>query len=103
MTDETPLQLQKPLVAQVSDIEHPGTVGLVDATVEAGLEVKARSQWSYARRRFLRHRLAMGGLVALIVIFGSGIFASHIAPYSFEQIDLNNVLAGPSSHHLFGT
>ena len=38
---------------------------LVDATVSAGLELKIRSQWSYARMRFLRHRLAMAGLVGL--------------------------------------
>jgi peptide/nickel transport system permease protein len=98
-----PLGLEKPLVAQVSDIERPSMTGLVDATVEAGLEVKARSQWSYARRRFVRHRLAMGGILGLIVIFGAGIFANYIAPYSFEQIDLNNVLAAPSGAHYFGT
>jgi ABC-type dipeptide/oligopeptide/nickel transport system permease subunit len=100
---EPPLGMQKPLVAQVSDIEHPATSGLVDPTIDAGLEVKTRSQWSYARSRFLRHRLAMGGLLALIIIFGAGIFANYVAPYSFEQIDLNNVLAAPSGAHYFGT
>jgi peptide/nickel transport system permease protein len=81
------------------------TLGLTDTTVEAGLEIKARSQWSYARRRFLRHRLAMGGLIVLIIVFGAGALASLIAPYSFEQIDLNNGLQGPttSGHHYFGT
>jgi peptide/nickel transport system permease protein len=76
-----------------------------DATAEAGLELKVRSQWSYARTRFLRHRLAMVGLVGLIVIFGAGAFAGHVAPYSFEQIDLNNILHGPTTqgHHFFGT
>ncbi|HTZ06401.1 MAG TPA: ABC transporter permease [Gaiellaceae bacterium] len=79
--------------------------GLTDSTVEAGLEVKVRSQWDYARRRFLRHRLAMIGLVGLIILFGAGIFANFIAPYSFEQIDLNNVLHAPtlSGQHYFGT
>ena len=76
-----------------------------EGTVEAGLEVKVRSQWSYARNRFFRHRLAMAGLVGLIVIFGAGAFAGHVAPYSFEQIDLNNILHGPTTqgHHFFGT
>ena len=77
----------------------------VDGTYEAGLELKARSQWSYARRRFLRHRLAMSGLIVLVLIFGTGIFANLAAPYSFEQIDLTNVLHGPTTvaHHFFGT
>ena len=76
-----------------------------DATVAAGLEVATRSQWDYARRRFLRHRLAMLGLIGLIIIFGAGIFAGHVAQYSFEEIDLNNILHGPTTqgHHWFGT
>ena len=31
----------------------------------------------------------MGGSIVLIIVFGAGIFANYIAPYSFEQIDLN--------------
>jgi peptide/nickel transport system permease protein len=79
--------------------------GAVDETAAAGLELTARSQWSYARRRFLRHRLAMIGLFGLVVIFGAGAFASHVAPYTFDQIDLTNVLHPPTTvgHHYFGT
>ena len=82
-----------------------GQTGLTDATAEAGLEVKVRSQWDYARRRFLRHRLAMGGLILLVIIFGAGIFANYIAPYTYDGIDLNNILAPPTfaGHHFFGT
>jgi peptide/nickel transport system permease protein len=79
--------------------------GLFDSTIEAGLEFKARSQWSYARRRFLRHRLAMAGLVGLVIIFGAGILANFVAPYSYSAIDLNNILHPPTTaaHHFFGT
>ena len=92
------------MVHQVSDITAQAP-GVIDSTVEAGLELKARSQWSYARARFLRHRLAMTGLVVLVVVFGAGIFANFIAPYSFDQIDLTLVLHGPTSagNHYFGT
>jgi peptide/nickel transport system permease protein len=77
----------------------------VDATSAEGMEMKARSQWSYARRRFLRHRLAMIGLAGLIIIFGAGALASYVAPYTFDQIDLTNVLHAPTTvgHHYFGT
>jgi ABC-type dipeptide/oligopeptide/nickel transport system permease subunit len=76
-----------------------------DSIATEGLELKARSQWSYACRRFLRHRLAMIGLVGLIVIFGAGALASVVAPYTFDQIDLTNVLHPPTTvgHHYFGT
>jgi ABC-type dipeptide/oligopeptide/nickel transport system permease subunit len=72
---------------------------------EHGLELKARSQWSYARSRFLRHRLAMASLVLLVVIFGAGVFANHIAPYSYSAINLNAILKSPTTvgHHYFGT
>jgi ABC-type dipeptide/oligopeptide/nickel transport system permease subunit len=102
---EPPLGLEKPLVAQVSDVAHPSLTGLVDSTVEAGLEMKARSQWSYARTRFLRHRLAMGGLAGLVILFGAGIFANYLAPYPVDAIDLTRVLQAPTSvgNHWFGT
>jgi len=86
--------------AQGAALAAPGTL---DATVEAGLEVKVRSQWSYARSRFFRHRLAMGSLIVLIIVFGAGALANYVAPYSFSQIDLTNILAAPSSQHWFGT
>jgi ABC-type dipeptide/oligopeptide/nickel transport system permease subunit len=90
-------------------VEFPGTAGVqtgvVDATVEAGLELKVRSQWSYARMRFLRHRLAMFGLLGLVILFGAGAFANYVAPYSYSEIDLNNILHAPTTigHHYFGT
>ncbi|HZT94415.1 MAG TPA: ABC transporter permease [Gaiellaceae bacterium] len=77
----------------------------VDVTVAAGLELKIRSQWSYARNRFLRHRLAVLALFLLIGIFLVGAFANYIAPYSYSAIDFNNLLIGPTTRaqHYFGT
>ena len=82
-----------------------GEAGVVDSTVAAGLEVKARSQWDYARKRFLRHKLAMGSLIVLVFIFLVGVFANYIAPYSYQAIDLSNILHPPTTvgHHFFGT
>jgi peptide/nickel transport system permease protein len=70
---------------------------------QAGLQLKVRSQWSYARMRFFRHRLAVMGLIGLVIIFGAGIFANFIAPYGYAQIDLTHILQGPSHAHYFGT
>jgi peptide/nickel transport system permease protein len=80
-------------------------VGDVAATFEAGLELKVRSQWSYARSRFLRHRLALVGLFVLTIIFGAGAFANYVAPYSFAHLDLFHTLLPPTTtaHHFFGT
>jgi ABC-type dipeptide/oligopeptide/nickel transport system permease subunit len=101
----TPVRVDPPLGPVLGGVVATPP-GLADATVAAeGLDLRARSQWSYARRRFFRHRLAMIGLLGLIIIFGVGTFANYVAPYHFDQIDLNNVLRGPTSigHHWFGT
>jgi peptide/nickel transport system permease protein len=81
----------------------PGPVGDTAGTAAAGLELKARSQWSYARSRFFRHRLALLGLVVLAVIFGAGIFANFIAPYGVADLDLTVIYHAPEHGHIFGT
>ena len=82
-----------------------GEAAIGDTTSAAGLEVKVRSQWAYARVRFVRHRLAMASLVVLVFIFGVGVFANFIAPYGYSAIDLTNILHPPTTqaHHFFGT
>src|SRR4051795_5386594 len=71
---------------------------------EHGLELKARSQWAYARKRFFRHRLAMASLIVLIVILGAGVFAKQVAPYAYDQQDFAHRCQGPplEGHHCFG-
>ena len=74
----------------------PGSAGSplasdADLAYEAGVELKSRSQWSYARTRFLRHRLAVVSLVILILFALVAIFAKQIAPYGFDEIDLESI------------
>jgi peptide/nickel transport system permease protein len=47
----------------------------------------------------------MASLIVLAIIFGAGIFANWIAPYSFSSIDLTNILSPPTTtaQHYFGT
>jgi peptide/nickel transport system permease protein len=72
---------------------------------ESGLEPAARSQWAYARMRFFRHRLAVASLVVLVFICLAGVFAPQLAPYSYDEIDLDNATLSPrlDGWHLFGT
>jgi len=72
---------------------------------EAGVEPKARSQWAYARIRFFRHKLAVVSLFVLIAIGFVAIFAKRVAPYEFDELDLENITSGPTftDKHLFGT
>jgi len=78
---------------------------------EAGVELKARSQWSYVRMRFFRHKLAVASLVILFLFALVAIFAKQLAPYGFDEIDLSNpdpntgLALSPrfEGKHLFGT
>ena len=62
--------------ASVAVVGEPQLAVQVDEDLElaydAGLDLKARSKWGYAVRRFLRHRLAM---VSLIVLLFRGLVA----------------------------
>jgi ABC-type dipeptide/oligopeptide/nickel transport system permease subunit len=77
----------------------------LDLAYETGVEVKARSQWSLALRRFLRHRLAVGSLLVIVGFTFVAIFAEQVAPYAYDELDLNNTNQAPTleGHHYFGT
>ena len=45
----------------------------------------------------------MVGLIIVILMYLTAIFAPLIAPYEFDEINLENVIAGPSLEHPMGT
>jgi ABC-type dipeptide/oligopeptide/nickel transport system permease subunit len=108
-TDPSPLAVAPPGAERGVDGALPGDPRelMVDPAAslvyESGLEIQARSQWGYARRRFMRHRLALGSLIVLLGIFGCGVFANAIAPYTYKQINLESLSQAPSAKHIFGT
>jgi peptide/nickel transport system permease protein len=95
--------LARPGSGAVALPEEPTGVGDLTLTYETGVELKARSQWAYARMRFFRHRLAVASLVVLLLLSGVAIFASRVAPHGFNDQDLLNILAEPNRDHPFGT
>ncbi|WP_405148446.1 ABC transporter permease [Sphaerisporangium sp. NBC_01403] len=62
-----------------------------------------RTQWQLARRRFLRHRLAVAGLGVLAVLLIGCFGADVIAPYERGVQDLTLGPTPPSAAHWFGT
>ena len=77
----------------------------VELELAVGAEAVARTQWQLFRRRFLRHRLALGSLVLLILLCLACFGAEFVAPYSPTRIDIALVgtAHGPSWKHPFGT
>jgi peptide/nickel transport system permease protein len=81
-----------------------GAVGAGDTLVhETGIEIKARSQWAYARMRFLRHKIAVGSLVVLLLLGLVAVFAEQVAPFGFDEQNYDIINSGPSTDHPFGT
>ncbi len=73
-------------------------------------EVRGRSPWADARRRFLRNRAAMAGLAILVLVTAFALFGSHLAAWNNQDLDFAVMgqvaeLGGPSlaSGHYFGT
>lgn len=69
------------------------------------MEVEARSQWQLFRRKFFRHKLAMGSLVFLVLIVIAAFNAERIAPYAYDEIDVLRANTPPTfeGFHFFGT
>lgn len=74
------------------------------------VEVKGRSPWADARRRFLRNKAAMAGLVILILVGLFAIFGNYFAVWSNEELDFSVMgqvatMGVPSleNGHYFGT
>lgn len=66
-----------------------------------GVSPRARSHG--LRRRFLRNKLAVVGLLMVTVVFVTAVFAPLLAPADPSDQNLIEALAPPSSEHWFGT
>ncbi len=70
---------------------------------EYTMDLEAEGQWARARRRFMQHRLAVASLVILAIVFAAGFLSSHIAPFGYEEVNINALSSAPSWSHPFGT
>ena len=78
---------------------------LMEQMPESGSDTETRtvSLWGDVWKRFLANKLAVIGLVFVILLILVAIFADLIAPYSITERDSENFRTGPSSEHWFGT
>jgi peptide/nickel transport system permease protein len=101
-------------IPQAIGMPNDPTIIGADVTLayESGLNIQARGQWGYVWRRFVRHKLAMASAAVLAIIFLIAIFAPQVAPYAYDEIDLEALYTPPHfetwnllspQNHLFGT
>ena len=71
--------------------------------VENKRDNKKKSQLGEVWFRLKKDKLALVGLTILILLILMAIFAGVIAPYEYDEQNLNNILQSPNKEHLFGT
>ena len=59
--------------------------------------------WVLALRRFLRHRLALSGLIVMAAVAALAVGAQYVAPHSPTALDTVAFQAAPSETHPLGT
>lgn len=71
----------------------------VDESIKADKSSKARA----FVKKFMKRKTAVAGLVVILCFVIIAIIGPILAPYDYTAYDYGNVLAGPSSQHIFGT
>lgn len=66
-------------------------------------EKKTGIMASDGMRRFLKNRLSILGIVILLVFVLASVFADLIAPFPYDEQNLNAIYQSPSLEHPFGT
>lgn len=64
---------------------------------------RGQSLWGRAWYRFRRKKVAMAALITILVIYSAGFSSPLIAPYGYNDQDLDHALEGPSALHWMGT
>ncbi len=67
--------------------------------IAVAIKTFAKDAWD----RFRKNKLALAGLIFLIVMILLAIIVPQVAPYKFDTQDMANRNAMPSLQHLFGT
>ncbi len=54
-------------------------------------------------RRLAKNKMAMAGLLVVMILFVVAIGANYLSPYPPDEIDVDNILAAPNHVHWLGT
>jgi len=67
-----------------------------------GVRTRREGQFMQVMRRMSKNKMAMGGLIIILVLIILAILAPWIMPYKYDQMDMLNIYAKPSAQHWFG-
>jgi peptide/nickel transport system permease protein len=64
---------------------------------------EATSRLRLVARRFLRKRLAVGGLMVVLLLFALAYLSPYVGQWQYDQLDTTAFLSPPTISHWFGT
>ena len=67
------------------------------------MQGRGNSKFQETWTRLKKNKVAFASLFILLILFLIAVFADFIAPYSYSEQNLANILQKPSSEHWFGT
>lgn len=64
---------------------------------------RQQGPWGEIVSRFMRNKMALFGLIILVILIICAIFAPYIAPYGYDDQNVEIAKQSPSKEHIFGT
>ena len=65
-------------------------------TLKSSEEVQGRSLWVDARRRLVRNRAAMAGIIILALIAALALLAPLLSPYAYNEVNYDIIACAPN-------
>ena len=78
-------------------------MALTEVAEAAEIQGSSKGHLRRAMERLVRKKLAVICMIALVIIYGGGIFAAVIAPYDYTETDFTAIRKPPSWEHWAGT
>ena len=75
----------------------------VNTAAEQPARKKKEAMFVITLRRLRKNKMAMAGLIIMLIMLLIAVLGDYIAPYDITAPDLMNTFATPSKEHLFGT
>jgi len=72
-----------------------------NSTTSREEEYYIASQWQLMGRKFKKHKLAIGSIAVLVILYLGGIFCEFIAPYKLKTHQAKYIYAPPQRIHFF--
>lgn len=64
---------------------------------------KKENMFVLSMKRLFQNKVAVFGLLVLLILILGSVFAPFIAPYKYDEMDMTSINAAPSVEHIFGT